>query len=70
MYIANFRGITKLFLKRPQLVSIAALNLGHRLVHKLRLNGHDGWNHSPEQLSIFLGSQSNHIRWFSQSIGG
>jgi MoaA/NifB/PqqE/SkfB family radical SAM enzyme len=59
MYISNFRGLSKIFLKKPQLVSIAALNLSHRMVHKLRVNGHVGTAHPPEQLSVFITDRCN-----------
>lgn len=59
MYIANFRGLSRLFLKRPKLVSVAASNLSHRILHKLGLIGSNGRSYSPEQISIFVTDRCN-----------
>jgi len=59
MYISNIRGLTKLVLKKPQLASITALNLSHRLAHKLKINGYGDWSHSPEHLTILLTDRCN-----------
>ncbi len=59
MYIANFRGLSRLILKKPELIAVATLNFKHRLIHKLRGNRLNGWVHSPEQLTVFITDRCN-----------
>jgi MoaA/NifB/PqqE/SkfB family radical SAM enzyme len=54
MYLSNIRGAFHLIRRRPQVISIAALNLKHRLWHKLQGSRTGGWSHPPEQITLVV----------------
>lgn len=59
MYLSNMRGILKAAKQKPQLVSVSAINLGHRLKHRYQIGNGGGWSHPPEVLSVFVTDRCN-----------
>ena len=59
MYLSNIRGMLKSARQKPQLVSVSAVNLGHRLKHRYRIGHKNGWCHPPEVLSVFVTDRCN-----------
>ena len=54
MYLANFRGAVKIVRKKPQLLTVAATNLSHQLIHRYGASKLNGWCHPPEVINAFV----------------
>ena len=54
MYLANIRGAMKLVRNKPQLLSVAATNLSHQLIHRFGASKLNGWSHPPEVINAFI----------------
>ncbi len=59
MYLSNLCGMWKSVRQKPQLVSLSALNLGHRLKHRYHIGIGNGRSHPPEVLSVFVTDRCN-----------
>lgn len=59
MYLANIRGAWTFVKRKPQLASVAALNLRHRLTHKYFWNQSGGRSHLPEVISVVVTDRCN-----------
>lgn len=59
MYLSNIRGMWNSARRKPQLISVSALNLGHRLKHRYHNGNQNGWSHPPEVLSVFITDRCN-----------
>jgi len=59
MYLSNVRGMWKIWRDKPQLGSIALLNLTHRATHHLKSRESKKWSHPPEIITVFVTDRCN-----------